>query len=289
MIFRVLDIETIPDLSCWANHDKPTYKLAPGRSIQEGPVRGFSPLVEQSDPFPPPQAQRVVSISYVDIVFDAEKKPRYQYDRCYTECRWGLDEASLDVEEAKLLRTFAAAMAVNNGDVQVVHLVSWNGRTFDLPVLVLRSLHHRIPCLWYYAQTNVRYRYSAEGHCDLMDYLADFGACRQMTLNDACRLVGLPGKTDMSGANVHDLYKSTLVDPRADRYLEPAKEDPEVVKARVARYCLQDSIQTALLFIISRHHIGKITTETYNAIIDTFKTNPSITQAIDLDWDRLRL
>lgn len=289
MIFRVLDIETIPDLTVWEGHDKPTYKLVPGTFM--GLVDRYDAGVEKVDPFPPPQAQRVVAISYVDITFDIEKKPRYQFNRVYTECRWGLTDESLAVEERTLLQTFSEVMSVNN-EVQVVHFVTWNGRTFDLPVLALRSLHHRIPCPWYYNQTNVRYRYSAEGHCDLMDYLSDFGACRQMTLNDACHLVGLPGKTDMSGSQVYDLYKSTVPTIGSVSKVDARVAEPQRVveiQASVARYCLQDSIQSALLFVISRHHIGKITTETCNAVVDTFKNNPAITQAIDLDWDRLHV
>jgi predicted PolB exonuclease-like 3'-5' exonuclease len=165
-------------------------------------------------------------------------------------------------------------------DTSNVHLVTWNGRTFDLPVIVLRSLRHRIPCTWYYRNKDVRYRYSTEGHCDLMDFLSDFGASRSMKLNDAAWLWGLPGKTDMSGASVEGEYLSTVHDVTVD---------VAAVQYKVARYCLQDSIQTALLFLATRYHTGKVTAESYDAAVDTFASSPAITGAITLDWDRLRL
>jgi hypothetical protein len=271
MIFRVTDIETIPDLSVFTP-GPPTYKLAPG---PRGEIaEGYKAYVEAVEAFPPPQAQRVVAISCVDVEFDPAATPKYRYLRCYTECRWGRDEASLDTEERKLLSAFGAAMT------DEIHLVSWNGRTFDLPVIALRSLKHKLACKWYYGDKNVRYRYTDERHLDLMDYWSDFGACRPMKLNDAAHLIGLPGKTDMSGASIEGIYKSTVADPNLDM---------EAIWADVARYCLQDSIQTAILWVRSRHHIGKVTPETHNLILDTFATSPSITSAITLDWDRLKL
>jgi hypothetical protein len=277
MIFRILDIETIPDPSVFTP-GPPTYKLALGpevfEDVRKGVKRGHSAGVEEVEVFPPPQAQRVVSISYVDVEFDPAATPKYRYLRCYTDCRWGLTEESLDIEEHKLLSAFGAAMTDD------VHFVSWNGRTFDLPVIALRSLKHKLACKWYYGDKNVRYRYTDERHLDLMDYWSDYGACRPMKLHDAARLIGLPGKTDMSGASIEGIYNSTVAD---------LSLDVEGIWRDVARYCLQDSIQTALLWVRSRHHIGKVTPETHNLILETFSTNPSITSAITLDWERLKL
>jgi hypothetical protein len=284
MIFRILDIETIPDPSAFTP-GPPSYKLVPGpwceigktdvpESDRLGVKRGHVARVEVIEAFPPPQAQRVVSISYVDVEFDPAATPTYKFLRCYTECKWTREESGLDVEEHKLLSTFGGAM------VPDVHFVTWNGRTFDLPVIALRSLKHKLACGWYYASKDVRYRYSSEGHLDLMDFWSDFGACRPMKLHDAARLIGLPGKTDMSGASIEGIYRSTVADPTLDL---------EAIQAEVACYCLRDSIQTALLWVRSRYHVGKVTPETHNLILETFSSSPSITSAITLDWDRLKL
>lgn len=276
MIFRILDIETVPDYAAWTQGE-PTYKLhmVPG----EVGVRAI-----ESPRFPPPHAHRVVAISYVDVFFDPELSPKYRYASSMTDCRWSRPTSKnnteaatnllANIDERYLLSEFGQAITPET------HFVTWNGRTFDLPVIALRSLKHGIPCKWYYGSKDVRYRYSPEGHLDLMDFWADYGASRPMKLNDACRLIGLPGKTDMTGASIEEIYRSTISDPDVDL---------KATCAAVARYCLQDSIQTALLWVRSRHHIGKVTTETYNEILDTFAVSPEIQNAIAIDWDRIKL
>jgi hypothetical protein len=233
---------------------------------------------ETVEPFPPPQAHRVVAISYVDIVFDPSTEPRYRLDRCYTECRWAADVAGADIEEAKLLRAFSSAM--ETPDQHSIHLVTWNGRGFDLPVISMRSIKHKIPCGWYYREKDVRYRYSAEGHCDLMDFLSDFGSARQMKLDDFCKLIGLPGKTDMSGDKVLDQYLLAMKMPSVQA---------EEIQAKVARYCLQDTVQTALAFLRTRHHFGKISATSHDASLATFRDSPSVGAALDIDWAKLVL
>ena len=290
MIFRSTDIETIPDETRWSP-PAPTYRLARGPRAADlavdsclggSPNSGAEVLrstlagVEEVDAFPPLHACRVVSISYVDVRFDPTSTPKYQYDKCFTECLWDAtgSQARADALERRLLAAFGEAMSVDG-----VHLVTWNGRTFDLPVIVMRSLLHKIACRWYYESRDVRYRYSTEGHCDLMDFMSDYGASRFIKLGDFCHLCGLPGKTDMSGDKVSVLYAESLRDPSGSAGRQE----------RTARYCLQDSIQTALGWLRTRHHVGKVTPETHNAALATFRASTSITQAIDLDWDRLML
>ena len=275
MIFRAFDIETIPDALAWSG-DKVTYKMVPGPlPCPSSSGRLPSVRLEEVSSFPPPHAHRVVAISYVDISFEAGRLSSYRFEGCGTDCRWSRDGAG-DVEERALLSVWGQGME-SRADI---HLVTWNGRTFDLPVIVLRSFRHRIPCAWYYRTKDVRYRYSTEGHCDLMDFLADYGAGRPMKLHDACRLWGLPGKTDMSGASVEGEYLSTVRDP---------KVDASVVQAKVASYCLQDSIQTALLFVASRYLVGKVVAESYDATVDTFASSATVNDVITLDWAGLKL
>lgn len=264
MIFRSTDIETIPDPNAYTPGET-TYRLGEdGRPVAV-------------DAFPPPQAHRVVSISYVDVLLDPTKDPRYSYSGCYTDCRWGLTPDSMDEHEEFLLRAWGEAMAAPG-----VHLVTWNGRTFDMPVIAMRTFKHGLPAKWYYESKDVRYRYSTEGHLDLMDFLADFGASRPMKLNDAAHLIGLPGKTDMSGASIEGIYKKSIAD---------GLDAESLVKVwnSVARYCLQDSIQTAIIFLRSRHLLGKISAEAYNLSLDTFANDPIIAEALPMNWESLKL
>jgi predicted PolB exonuclease-like 3'-5' exonuclease len=264
MIFRVTDIETIPDPTAYTAGE-PTYKLGPG---------GTSVPTEA---FPPPQGQRVVAISYVDVEFDPALKPKYRYRSCYTDCRWGTTPETLESEERVLLEAWGEAMSEPE-----VHLVTWNGRGFDLPVIAMRTFKHGLPARWYYESKDVRYRYSTEGHLDLMDFLADYGSCRPMKLNDAARLIGLPGKTDMSGASIEGIYKESI-------RCGFAGEELTKVFASVARYCLHDSIQTAVIWMRTRHLLGKISPETYNQVLATIAEDRVIREVFPMDWDRLKL
>lgn len=281
MIFRVLDIETIPDFRFWSKA-QPVYKLVPHQRIDGSGLGSYSTAAVLTEPaFPPPQAHRIVTISYVDIRFDPTAKPIYQMDRYYTCCKWSHDPSLTDLLEKELLSTFSESLSPTYTGGQPVHFVSWNGRVFDLPVISLRSFLHKVPCKWYYEGKDLRYRYSTEGHNDLMDFLSDYGACRPMNLADACHLVGLPGKLDMTGASVESLYWSTQEHGDCSDFAAN-------VMRSVEQYCLQDSIQTALIFVLSRYHLGKVTAETCNAILDTFKT-VGISKVIPIDWDRLRV
>lgn len=124
-------------------------------------------------------------------------------------------------------------------------LVTYNGRTFDLPVLALRSLRCGVPMAWYYRR-GLRYRYSEHGHIDLCDWLADHGAARVSSLDALCRLIGLPGKLGVDGSQIEGLYRAGRLE-------------------RIQDYCLSDVAQTALLFLRFRLLQGILSPDEYRA------------------------
>lgn len=105
--------------------------------------------------------------------------------------------------------------------------VTFNGRSFDCPFLMVRSAILGIrPC-----RNLVPYRYSATPHCDLLDQLTYYGATRRFSLDFYCRSFGIPSpKTGgVTGADVGTLFR-------------------EGRSAEIARYCIGDVIATAELF-----------------------------------------
>ncbi len=109
-------------------------------------------------------------------------------------------------------------------------VVTWNGRSFEMPVIVARCLKYGIPFPAYYGSRELRYRFTNDGHFDLMDYLSDYGASRPASLDAVAQLIGLPGKRGVEGRDVGPLvYRGKLADVHA--------------------YCLSDVIQTAALFL----------------------------------------
>jgi predicted PolB exonuclease-like 3'-5' exonuclease len=91
-------------------------------------------------------------------------------------------------------------------------LVSFNGRTFDLPLLELAAFRYGISAPTWFSCSGKTYeqprnRYNTECHLDLHDVLTNFGASRfNGGLNLVANLLGKPGKMDVQGYMVQDLW-----------------------------------------------------------------------------------
>jgi 3'-5' exonuclease len=109
-------------------------------------------------------------------------------------------------------------------------VVTWNGRGFDMPVITSRALRHGVSMPWWFTDRNTRYRFSPEGHFDLMDFLADFGAAKSGRLDVYAKLVGFPGKVGVDGSQVAPMVHAGRID-------------------EVNAYCLCDVAQTAAVFL----------------------------------------
>jgi 3'-5' exonuclease len=116
-------------------------------------------------------------------------------------------------------------------------IVSWNGRNFDLPVLVARGLIHGVTaaCFWDTGQDNKDAKWANyinrfhERHLDLMDVLSMYGG-RGAPLHDVARLAGFPGKLGVGGGQVWDSYREGHV-------------------ASIRDYCEADCVNTYLLYL----------------------------------------
>jgi predicted PolB exonuclease-like 3'-5' exonuclease len=175
---------------------------------------------------------------------------------------------SADHRERHLLEEFSRFV----GRARPV-LVTYNGRSFDLPVIVMRSLCHAIALPWYYRDRDVRYRYSAEGHLDLCDWLAEHGAARAGKLDAIARLIGLPGKIGVDGSQVEGLFHAGQI-------------------GQVQRYCLADVAQTALLFLRFRLLQGQIAPDGYRErtvqLLDALADDGRVADVLDqVNRDRL--
>ena len=119
----------------------------------------------------------------------------------------------------------------------VPQIVSWNGRGFDLPVLVNRGLQHgvRAACFWDTGNDNKDFRWSNyinrfhDRHVDLMDVLSLYGG-RGSPLDETARLSGFPGKVGMEGGAVWDSYCRGAI-------------------ASIRGYCEADCANTYLIFL----------------------------------------
>ncbi|MGA0594276.1 3'-5' exonuclease [Enterovirga sp. CN4-39] len=176
------------------------------------------------DGLPKPFWNRIVCVSFVEARIE---RPVPGGPESYTVERVA-SGGEVDWSEARILAGFWRLLERGN-----YRLATWNGRTFDLPVLRCRAFVHGIQtAVWHkrggrwdgYAQ-----RYSDEYHADVMDLLSAHGAAARMRLDEAAKAVGLPGKIGENGAMVADLY-----------------ENGEL--PRIRAYCETDTIQTFYLY-----------------------------------------
>lgn len=176
------------------------------------------------------------------------------FDADYKVSRLGILGEGKD--EAGTLRDFARFLEERKPD-----LVTYNGRGFDMPVIASRCLRHGVPLKHYYRSRDVRYRFSAEGHLDLMDYVADFGAAKPSKLDVIAKLCGMPGKLGIAGHDVGPLVHAGRLDEVRD-------------------YCLCDVVQTAGVFLRVELIRGEIDLHTYRqamgGLIEHIRADPRV-------------
>jgi len=124
-------------------------------------------------------------------------------------------------------------------------LVSFNGRTFDLPLLELAAFRYGLSVpAWFNcsgkAYDQPRNRYNTECHLDLHDVLTNFGASRfNGGLNLVANLLGKPGKMDVQGYMVQDLWNEGKL-------------------AEINDYCRCDVLDTYFAFLRTMVLLGQL-------------------------------
>jgi predicted PolB exonuclease-like 3'-5' exonuclease len=133
-------------------------------------------------------------------------------------------------------------------------LVSFNGRTFDIPLLELAAFRFGLPLArWFNVAAKTydqpRNRYNTEAHLDLCDVLTNFGASRfSGGLNLAAQLLGKPGKMDVKGHMVQELYEQNQL-------------------AEISDYCRCDVLDTYFVFLRSSVLLGHLKLEAEQQIV----------------------
>lgn len=134
--------------------------------------------------------------------------------------------------------------------------VTFNGRTFDLPLMELAAYRYGISIgSWFKndGYRSPRNRYSVDSHLDLQDLLTNFSASRfNGGLNLATKLLGKPGKMSVTGDQVQQQY------------------DDGDLKG-ISDYCRCDVLDTYFVFLRSMVITGKLTLEKETEIVAASK------------------
>lgn len=115
-------------------------------------------------------------------------------------------------------------------------LVTFNGRSFDMPLLELAAFRYGYSARDYCQNSRNRFN----GPIDLMDWMTNFGAFRLTGgLDLLAKLLGKPGKMEVSGDQVYQMYLDGKVQEIND-------------------YCLCDTLDTYFVFLRTRIFTGDI-------------------------------
>lgn len=185
--------------------------------------------------------------------------------------------------EAELISKFIAFINAQNP-----RLVSFNGRGFDMPMLMIRAMKYNLSCPAYFETndngkdkwTNYRSRYDGIFHLDLCDHLGDFGAARGLNLDATCKSLNIPGKYDTHGDDVYRLF--------LDGELEQIQE-----------YCESDTLNTYWLFLKYELLRGLINLDDYCDYLlemskwlenskEELSYTPVFVEAIELEMQRIK-
>ncbi|MEZ6056476.1 MAG: 3'-5' exonuclease [Planctomycetaceae bacterium] len=136
--------------------------------------------------------------------------------------------------------------------------VTFNGRGYDMPIMELAAYRYGLAVPDWFDPTGPSYqqrrnRYNSESHFDLLDFFTNFGAMRLSGgLNLMANLIGKPGKTNIDGSQVQDLYDSGKV-------------------REVNDYCRCDVLDTYFVFLRSRVILGLLSLEQEQLIVEETK------------------
>jgi predicted PolB exonuclease-like 3'-5' exonuclease len=146
-------------------------------------------------------------------------------------------------------------------------LVTFNGRGFDIPLMELAAFRYGISVPGWFSQFQKTYdqprnRYNVVSHLDLHELLTNFGCARFVGgLNLAANLLGKPGKMDVQGYMVQDMYDAGKL-------------------AEINSYCRCDVLDTYFVFLRSRVMVGELTLDDEQRII--LDTKDWITQQAEV-------
>jgi hypothetical protein len=233
----VFDLETVPDIT-FAHKIWPETAEMDAASTTEHIYAHFRAANPSGSEFPRPSFHRIVAIGCLlaDIeMVDGQETYHFRRLGCI-----GQEGENWDDEKALL------SQWLDFGTREPLRLISFNGRNFDIPVIKLRTLLHQLQAGWLFQRgdkwSNYNSRYDMVWHVDLADVMSDFGSFRGMKLDEVCTLAGLPGKLDIAGNKVYELYNDGKLNEIRD-------------------YCETDVLNTYLLYLKYQHLTGTLATE----------------------------
>lgn len=234
MNLLTFDIETIPDV----DSGRVLYQL-PDLSDHEVGEWMFAKRREEKDgsDFLPLHLHRIIAISAV--------LKTHQHLKV-----WSLGD--LHSSEKEILERFFSGIE----KYQPI-LISWNGNSFDAPVIRYRALLHGVasPRYWEMGEEDASFRWNNYlnryhfRHTDIMDILAGYQPRANAKLDEIAVMLGFPGKMGMHGDQVWTSFIQGEIE-------------------KIRNYCETDVLNTYLIYQRFRLIQGKLSPEEYQSVCD---------------------
>lgn len=146
-----------------------------------------------------PFTSKVVSIG----IYDVKKEKPFVYYESENEEEWFSEEKNIQykgLSEIKMLQSFWKVIEV------VDQVITFNGRNFDAPFLMMRSAINKIKP----SKNLIAKRYDFSGHIDLLEQFTYYGLTRKFNLDFYCHAFGIksPKSKEISGMEVKNLYEA---------------------------------------------------------------------------------
>jgi len=217
--FLILDTESVPDGQLLGKVKYPGENLSPEEAIARAQTEAREASRDGSD-FLPVTFQYPIAVCVLRVAADFSLQALACLD-------------APDFRPREIVRKFWLGVSRYRPK-----LVTFNGRGFDIPLLELAAFR------WGYSVRdhfyNSRNRYNGN-HIDMLDWLSNYGACRLAGgLNLLAKLLGKPGKMEVSGDQVYGMYRAGRVQEIND-------------------YCMFDTLDTYFVFLRTRVLLGEMT------------------------------
>ena len=192
------------------------------------------------DEFPKPAFHEIVAIAAIWASFEDDRT-------------WRIREVKSlhagEMSEQEMVSAFMQTI-----DILMPILVSYNGASFDLPVLQWRAILHGAPGLSLSRSAKKYLGRFADHHIDLCDDLAGRDGRARIKLDQACRLLGVDGKT----AGVDGAHVSVLASQGKFK--------------QIADYCTDDVAATLRLFYRREVLHNRLDAERLQASLDDLES-----------------
>jgi len=135
-------------------------------------------------------------------------------------------------------------------------LVTFNGRTYDVPLLELSAFRYGIPIPGWFSPVGKNYdqlrtHFNQAAHIDLQDLFTNFGTTRFTGgLNLAANILGKPGKMEIQDAMVQEMHE-------AGKFQE------------IENHCIGDVLNTYFVFLRARVLTGYLPPSGEQKLVNT--------------------